>query len=292
MNNTLNIYVSHVCRKDFIKLQLYSIKKYVKTSLSIKFIVINDASNEPNNFNMFQNNLGNEINNLCNELNIECINFPYSLHINRIYLFPNTQEPNTINANTRCSDVCQLALKNALNDKLCNKFIIMDGDMFFVKNINIDLYFKNIDIAYVPQYRNSCVYPWNAFVFFDKKISFLNKFSFDCGKINNNIAVDCGGQSYHFLLEYKNCLNIKELRCNYDFINESGINDINDIDCGNNSIDDFIFHYHGGGNWQLSKKDFHIYKTRHMLYKFYKSFFDCDKLDEKIKNYIDNYSIF
>jgi len=109
---------------DFIKLQYESIKKHVKCNY--EYIVFNNASNkEQEIFNK----------KICEELNIKCIRI-------------------TVHYNGDPSNIAGNALNEAfkyLNNDLVFK---IDSDMFFISDINLDNFFDNYDLSYVPNYRS------------------------------------------------------------------------------------------------------------------------------------------
>lgn len=107
---------------DFIKLQYDSIKKHVKSEY--EYIVFNNASNKN------QEILNKKV---CEDLNIKCIRINVNYNLDPSYIAGN-------------------ALNEAfkyLKDDLVFK---IDSDMFFISDIDINNFFENYDLFYVPNY--------------------------------------------------------------------------------------------------------------------------------------------
>ena len=104
------IYTTQFNIPEYIDLQVKSLKKYFKSEY--EYIVVNDAKTIGDLTNFNQSDLEEKINNTCNKNNITCVRFPQDYHTNRILLFPETLEPKTNNAVTRCSDVVQYCIKH------------------------------------------------------------------------------------------------------------------------------------------------------------------------------------
>ena len=124
------IYSTHFNMPEYINLQLKSLNKYF--DCEFKFIVINDSKNNGDLTNFNQTDLMDKINNICNKYNINCIRFPQEYHCNRKILFPNTTEPKTNNAVTRCADVTQYCINHFIKNYNDGYLMILDVDMFLL----------------------------------------------------------------------------------------------------------------------------------------------------------------
>jgi hypothetical protein len=98
---------------------------------------------------------------------------------------------------------CSYPLIWTFNEYLSNEEIlcIIDSDMFFIKDIDIEKEIYGKDIIYIPQYRNPSVkYIWNAFVCLNfVRNHELRKLDWHPGRVNN-IPCDVGGQTHYSLL--------------------------------------------------------------------------------------------
>ena len=107
---------------DFIKLQYQSIKKHVKSEY--EYIVFNNASNRD------QEILNRKT---CEDLNIKCV------RINIKY----TSDP---------SDIAGKALNESFKFLKNDLVFKIDSDMFFISDIDLNTFFDNCDLSYVPNY--------------------------------------------------------------------------------------------------------------------------------------------
>lgn len=179
-------------RPDFIYYQYESIKKHLKSEY--EFIVFNNSVDDIN--------LYNEINKICSELYIKCIDVILTddlKYINNELIFENQRY---INPNFACSYPLIWTFKNCFNendDIIC----IIDSDMFFINDIDIENEIKDTDIIYIPQYRdrNQVKYVWNAFVCLNiKRNKNLLNLNWHPGSVNN-VGCDVGGQSHYDLIK-------------------------------------------------------------------------------------------
>ena len=198
------ILAAHCNNLHYIDFQYKSLKKYFKGEY--EYIVINDAKEFGDITNFNQHTMKEKIENKCNELGIKCFNVPQHLHHNRKTLFPNTSEPSTDHPSARNA----VAIQYGFN-MYCNMndgyLIVIDSDMFFYNDININDIMENYDIAGCGQGKRSdshyVEYLWIALCIFNlKTCKNLNEFYWDCGKVHD-VSVDAGGQSYHYIQQYK-----------------------------------------------------------------------------------------
>jgi hypothetical protein len=269
------IYSSHFNMPEYIDLQFKSLQKYFKCDF--QFNIINDAKLNGDLTNFNQVDLEEKINNICKKNNINCIRFPQEYHTKRKILFPNTAEPKTNNAVTRCADVTQFCINHFVKNYNNGYLMILDADMFFINNFNIINFMKNYNIGGIKQKMG---YLWNGICIFDSKLK-LKELNFDCGYVNNE-PVDVGGQTYHFIKKYKDIVNYKPVTCSHytfaDTFEEESDNikkilleycNLRDDKSANKEIilDKCILHIRSGGNWDYRTKEFK-YKELNIIKNF------------------------
>ena len=100
--------------------------------------------------------------------------------------------------------------------------LLIDSDMFFIKDICIEDKMKDYNLAFIPSYRYSrkysdsdrgeiaLRYPWNGIVIADiPNLPNPSELKWDLGVFNGQ-ACDVGGGGHKYLLDYE-----KELKINY-----------------------------------------------------------------------------
>lgn len=281
----VRIYAPHINRLEFIRFQMASIKTHVLDDW--EYIVVNDAINEPFLYNFLEKDMRDRITGLCNELNVECLEFPQDLHTNRDKIFPKLQFFGD-NPSTRASDVYQWTLQHSLDfDGLV---VIMDGDMFFTKDISFESLMGQANLAYLPQTREGIEYPWlNLVCFYPKSTPSIQDFSYDCGSVNG-VSLDSGGLSYYYLQANKDALKIRYIQQKLLDLSGEPLFDLseykNDLIIGPGIIpylsmisnremfihfevlDDCIVHYGRGSNWTSDPIAFHQIRIKTFLETF------------------------
>lgn len=269
------IYSTHFNMPEYIELQFKSLKKYFQNDF--EFIVINDAKLEGDLTNFNQTDLNEKINNVCKKNSIECVRFPQEYHSNRIILFPETKEPKTNNAVTRCSDVTQFCINHFVKNYNNGLLMILDADMFFISNFNILNFMKNYNLAGIKQKMG---YIWNGICIFDSKLN-LKELNFDCGYVNKE-PVDVGGHTYYFMKKYNNIIKYKPISCSHYTFEETFEGESDNItkilleytklrqDKSANKeiiLNKCILHIRSGGNWDYRTKEFK-YKELDIIKKY------------------------
>ena len=269
------IYSTHFNMPEYIELQLKSLKRNFKCEY--KFIIINDAKLEGDLTNFNQLDLEDKIKNICTKNKIECIRLPQEYHNNRTFLFPNTKEPNTNNAVTRCADVTQFCINHFVENYNNGYLMILDADMFFIKPFNIIEFMKNSNIAGIKQKMG---YLWNGIFISDSKLN-LSELNFDCGYVDKE-PVDVGGQTFYFMKKYKDIIKYKPITCSHYTFKETFETETDSIkkllleycnlredNSANKEIilDNCILHIRSGGNWDYRTKDFK-YKELNIISKY------------------------
>jgi hypothetical protein len=241
-------------RPDFIYLQYESIKKYLKSEF--EYIVFNNSVDSVDNYN--------EIHNICKELNIKCIDVQLVDELRVVMDEVNFSNNRYSNPNLACS----YPLIWTFNKYLSNEEVlcIIDSDMFFTNDIDIEDLIKDKDLIYIPQYRGKgkVKYIWNAFVCLNlKRAPKLKELNWHAGYIKGvqHEGLDVGGQTYYSLLNNKfesdiieeysiyeyNIINSNK---NLHFILNGNINYKIEFDVNNNLID---FKHIGGDKLETNK---------------------------------------
>lgn len=219
MNKKTKLYIvsSHFNNTGYIRLQHYTFKKYFKEDY--EYIVFNDAREDKTYTNYYNDKLGEDIFNCCVELGIKCIRIPQDIHINRRLILPNTQEPFTHNACTRCADCLQYMTHYMLNylegkNEFENYLFIIDSDIFMTKELDIKTHLgehlaEGCDIQ--TRLSHGLLSFWSAYAIFNvSKCPNLHEICWDCGSVNN-IGVDVGGQTYAYINKYNDILKYKHV---------------------------------------------------------------------------------
>ena len=281
----LRIYAPHLNRPEFIRIQLASIQAHILDDW--EYIVVNDAINEPYIYNFLEKGMRDTLSETCKELGVQCLEFPQDLHMHRDILFPNLQFFGN-NPSTRASDVYQWTLNHSLDfDGLV---VIMDGDMFFVKDVSLLQKMNTANLAFLPQCREGIEYPWlNLVSFYPKRTPNIRDFSYDCGSVNG-VSLDSGGLSYYYLQNNKENLVLRyisqgRIACanQEPFIKEAFMKEYECIPPNLDAfpdfeyLDDCILHYGGGSNWNSDPVLFHQMKTKTLLDYFGSSLFQSSK---------------
>ncbi len=170
-------------RPDFIEIQDKTFKKFLKDDYT--FVVFNDAPQEE---------ISDKIIKTCNRLNVPCIRIPQSIH-DAPYLerWPGEDYHHPV---VRCANVVQFSL-DTLGFDYDGIVMIIDSDMFLIKEFCVQEFLNGFDIAGVLQSRQHIKYIWNGLVFFNMQtLPDKKTIDFNCGKIDG-IGVDVGGHTYY-----------------------------------------------------------------------------------------------
>jgi len=259
---------------EYIELQYYSLKKYFECEF--EYIVINDGKDNGDLTNFYQNNMNKKISEVCEKLHIKCINVCQDLHKHRNKIFPNTIELSSNNAACRATIAYQIGLNNFKHN---NGYLFMlDADMFFINNFNINEFMLNKNLAGIKQ---GIGYLWTGITIFNLNELNLDNYYCDCGVINNN-PVDAGGYSYFFLQRYKDIIKYKPITCSHytcpksyekenDYIKKLLLkySYLRDDNSANKEIilNNSILHIRSGSNWDYRSKEFK-YKELEIIKNF------------------------
>lgn len=212
----VKIYTYSHNRPDFIKLQYETIKRHVKDDF--EFIVFNNE--RPGGDGGYDEIKIGEISQICEELNIECIRVeldPDLKYLNGIKMF---EGDSYLNGNNACAYSFTWGWKKYIANNNCLS-VIIDSDMFFIRDISLNDEMEGYNFAYVPSYRYleqyknpenpgklAFKYPWNGIIFAKPhELPNVQDLSWGCGYVEG-IAVDVGGEAYMYLERNKD--EIKE----------------------------------------------------------------------------------
>jgi hypothetical protein len=246
-------------RPDFIEIQDKTFKKFLKDDYT--FVVFNDSPHEE---------VSHQIIETCNRLNLSCIRIPQSIH-DEPYLERLPGEDYHHPA-VRCANVVQFSL-DTLGFDHDGIVMIIDSDMFLVKEFCIEEFLEGFDIAAIPQGRQHIEYIWNGLVIFNMQtLPDKKSINFNCGKVDG-IGVDVGGQTYHYFKNHPEVMKktIDNQHYPADFmLSETTHEQVKFLfshDCHNFEfiLKNSFFHYRGGGNWNNESREYHEKKTMVLL---------------------------
>ena len=169
---------SPVCKNpDFINLQANSIASHLEDNFEL--VVLNDGLDSA---------LVSEIEDACTEADVRCINVPKDLI-------------HSSAAVAHCAVVQwaydEIILKECMNDIV----IILDSDMFMVREFNVNNFIKGYSIAGLPQHRGPITYYFTGLLMLNMPLmpnpSRFNQF---CGIVRGH-NVDAGGMIWYYINE-------------------------------------------------------------------------------------------
>ena len=242
-------------RPDFIEIQDKTFKKFLKDDYT--FVVFNDAPHEE---------VSHQIIETCHKLDLSCVRIPQAIH-DAPYLkrWPGEDYHHPV---VRCANVVQFSL-DTLGFDHDGIVMIIDSDMFLVKEFCVQDFLDSFNIAGVLQSREHIEYIWNGLVFFNmQNLPDKKTIDFNCGKIDG-IGVDVGGQTYHYFKNHpevmlkpidnqhyqSSILSPEITQERVHFLFSHGINNFEIL------LQDSFFHYRGGGNWDHQSPEYHEKKT-------------------------------
>ncbi len=185
-SNELLVCTAHCGESLYIDAQVESLNKFCQ--VPYRLVVLNDATTTDKSENIHR---------ACEKHAIQCIDIPEALHTNRRLLFPETTEPDVVNAVTRCADGIQVMFN--IFRKTQGFCMVLDADCvavdFFDPKHMIPSPFNHVGVA---QSRGHVEYIWNAFLLFDMSAfpspELMNA---DSGRVDG-FPVDVMGQWYSY----------------------------------------------------------------------------------------------
>ena len=215
----IKIYTYSHNRPDLIRPQYESFKRHIKDDF--EFIVFNNERAGSNPFSGYSSDRVQEIFDVCKEMNIQCIRVdldPELQYINGYKQFEG--DSFTGDGSQVCGYAFSWGWKHYISKNDCLSLII-DSDMFFIKDISIEDKMKDYNLSFIPSYRYSrkysdsdrgeiaLRYPWNGIVIADiPNLPNPSELKWDLGVFNGQ-ACDVGGGGYKYLLDYEKELKIK-----------------------------------------------------------------------------------
>lgn len=257
------IITHHYNRPDFIKIQYETFKKFLKDEY--EFVVFNDSDRNKD--------MSKKIQETCRSLNIKCITISQSLHDRpyqqrwpgETYNDPSVRHTNGIKYSL---DILGFDFNGVV--------MLIDSDMFLVKNFSVEEFMHDLDIAALPQRNKHVNYIWPGLVFMNMNTMPNKKtINFNCGRAED-VGLDTGGHTYYYLK------NNPELRIKYLGNYYSGSNELDPAILKEQyKIDDYgiklllqqphdveflidghFFHYRCGSNWNNWGPQYIAHKTR------------------------------
>ena len=268
---------------EALEAQKFLLDKYCKDDF--KFVAVIDTSPNPNAWNLWDASLRDKATKIAKEYCDEVLLVPEAIHNDRQKLFPNTQVKRAKYSNERAADALQFVFAEKLI-KENNPTLILDSDMFpfapfSLMNNLMQTPFRGVFQERSKRFKKSIDYFWNGIMEFDPaRLSGLEKFSFDCGKVNG-IKVDTGGQSHSWLrmmrerglmhsigrIDHLSSLNwkISEYRGDLpiglrNYVSQDPRNVGDNIYA--EIYDDAFLHFRAGSNWKEEAPE--IVKLRHL----------------------------
>ncbi len=262
-------------RPDFIEIQKKTFEKFLLDDYEL--VVFNDAKDA---------SLSSEIHKTCARLNLRCIDMPQHLH-------------KSDQASKRNAQIVNYSL-SVMGFDYDGIVVLLDSDLFLVKEFSIGEYMQNHALAGLYQNRSSekrtVDYLWIGIVFLDmRRLPDKKTLNFGLGKVKS-IQTDTGGYSHYYLSKHRNVpvrhinLNytkhaygiLKECPCSeckkgeypcaqaidnaksYGKYNDEQIRFIYSAgaDTSEFYLDSHFFHYRAGSNWDHQSSSYHANKTK------------------------------
>jgi hypothetical protein len=291
MSGKIQIVTTVSAWPEALEFQSKLLKKYCGDDF--EFIAIVDTDPRPHYSNLWIKNAREKAIEIANRYCDTVIELPEYLHQNRSLLFPETSEFDPRNPALRCAVTCQFAWQH-LKQTNCERAILIDSDMFPIRDFNFESMIKGKSVGAVHQVRknemNQVEYFWNGILAADfVRDCSLFDISFDAG-IYNELKTDAGGGTYIWVLNnYKkiNWLNsLSSLTWSEDEMPDYvtlKLKDFIQLDDRNELSNyyseiymDTFFHFRAGGNWNAEPSKI-VIKRRIKLFEAF-----CDMLFEEL----------
>jgi hypothetical protein len=258
---SVSIYTISDNRPDFIPWQKETFDHFLKDPY--EFFVVNNAFLEAN---------AKKVRDICNDLGITCIELPEKHH----------ESPNVANAYP-----ADYLIRNYISrDKHSDVSILIDSDMFLMKELSPRAFIGDNWLVSVLRHRGHVKHLWVALVMINHaKALDLENLSFCCspckgvcpyydpslwywGTIQGQ-RVDVGGATYFYLHSHPNC-RVRYLWSTNDITPAGGnmhflppeIRQKYNPSFGFQILEQTFFHYSAGSNWDNQNDAFHAGKTR------------------------------
>jgi hypothetical protein len=169
------------------------LRKFIKDDY--KFIIFNDAPTEQ---------LSLEVKAICQSLNLTCIDVPQVIHDYKNPYLPGNRNP-LGDPSAECADTIQYMLDTIGFDHP-GKVMVLDSDMFLIREVHIEEIMKGYDILGHNQTRQGLqekvtyLLP-NLMIFDMARLSDKKTLNFNLGIIDG-VRVDTGGYTYLYLRDH------------------------------------------------------------------------------------------
>jgi len=274
----IKIYTYPDKRPDFILKQNNSLKKFLKDDF--EHIIINNGSTE--------------------ELKLEIEKISKENKITHFFV----EKTNHSNPTIACSYPINQSLERFIKKESdADISVIIDSDMFFLKDFSISQYIGENEIAAIKQIRGNINYIWNGIVFINhKKIKNIKDLDFGYGLIDGNMT-DVGGNMYYYFKNNHECKLKNILHTSHIHPKNKNLKVFPpeilyfyDFEFCMELIEGVILHYGRGSNWDGMPVDYHKNKTiflnkvldmaynNEINWNYFNYVFDYDCWDKKIKN--------
>lgn len=235
----VKIYTLANMTPDLLYKQYESMKKFIKDK-DWEFIVLNNTA-------VIRPTRRKAIKNICKELGVKCLDVRFR------------------SFTSGCSYITGWSLTWAFHRffrwEKDTIHVIIDSDMFFVKDFNFNEYMEDYQICAVHQRREEYEYLWNGFVMMKGgELPDKNHFDFRLTTING-VRTDTGGKLYYWLKRNPD-LKIKYIpNTDHEDVKGSGLLPANIreeymSEYNFQFIEDFILHSRGGSNWNRDTNEF------------------------------------
>ena len=173
-------------RPDFVEMQYRSITQHVRDA-EVEYVVFNNAFNDRRRFRAIEA--------VCRKLGVRSVPVPGKD-------LGNVCETVAFSMNR----IWEQELR-----KVSGILVIIDSDMFFVRDVRMETLMHGHDIAFVPSYRGQkfeVCYPWTGLMFFNlDTLPDAAMLKWDTGTVSGH-TVDVGGLNHYYLEKHGASLRI------------------------------------------------------------------------------------
>ena len=216
----IKIYTYSHNRPDFIEPQYNSIKKHIKDDF--EFIVFNNERNGGDPGSGYEPERIDQIYEVCEKLNIKCIRVELDPELQFLNGYKQFEGDSYVSGGSHsCAYSFSWGWKHYISQDDSISMII-DSDMFFIKDISIQNLLEDHNFAFIPSYRYhskyqsednrgsiALHYPWNGVVIADiPNMPNPSELKWGLGVFNGQ-PCDVGGEGHSYLNTYKDQLKIK-----------------------------------------------------------------------------------
>lgn len=253
----IQIYVTSCGRPELIDFQMKAFQKNLQEDF--RFTVFNNSMwDRPDEYD--------GINSTCRRLGIEVIDIQKDAGliaeceaIEKIKIFNGQGNYTIINLAAQYSD--NWAWRNVIAQQT-DPIALFHADVFAIQPVKISDYLTNHDLVYVPQSRPGLGgdYMHDSLLFANlKNLPDVQSINW-CGGLINGIAVDGGGQTFHYLEAHP---EIKKLGTGYHYVQDDAGLDFHPSDFEYYPLSGYeaFLHYRTGMNWNSRSQEYHERKT-------------------------------